>query len=223
MAKEILSAIGAFLVAAGMVSCGGSSGGAGGEDLTCGAGESVCGSSCVDTSTSPTNCGACGNACTTAQQCITGHCATLFDSAPGLPGFSAGYGAGTGCGTMINVSSNVTMMGLDVYTALTTPGNIKLVVSDLPGHTILYASPPQPTGTGAFWKPSPPFTLALLAGHSYDVGFVSDQAWNAFYDTVVQTVGPIASTSTGPIFGNYASPQVTGRSTADCAIRFYFF
>lgn len=66
-----------------LVACGDDDGGSGdggtGMDgsAMCGAGETDCGGACVDTSSDPGNCGACGTACTGGQVCDMGACADM--------------------------------------------------------------------------------------------------------------------------------------------------
>ena len=45
-----------------------------GVDVSCPTGQRVCGGRCTDPSVDPTNCGACGVACTAAQACVAGAC-----------------------------------------------------------------------------------------------------------------------------------------------------
>lgn len=42
----------------------------------CAAGETLCGAACVNTSTDPTNCGACGSACAASEICTSGTCSS---------------------------------------------------------------------------------------------------------------------------------------------------
>jgi len=46
---------------------------------TCPAGRTACGGQCVDTSTDPNNCGACGNVCTLPNACSGGVCSCTDD------------------------------------------------------------------------------------------------------------------------------------------------
>jgi len=48
--------------------------GGGGSGPSCSAGQTACDGTCVDTSTSPSNCGSCGNICSTGQVCDLGSC-----------------------------------------------------------------------------------------------------------------------------------------------------
>lgn len=46
---------------------------------TCKSNETVCGGACVDTSTSTSNCGACGKSCAASETCTTGNCGCKTD------------------------------------------------------------------------------------------------------------------------------------------------
>jgi|GEM_PF-5421019 len=60
----------------------GKDGATGDAAITCGAGQLVCGNSCVTTSRDPENCGACGTKCGTDEACVNGKCA--LDCTAGL-------------------------------------------------------------------------------------------------------------------------------------------
>ena len=79
------------------------------EVLTCPAGQTLCGTTCADTTSDANNCGGCGFACRTGQSCVSSVCScyeyNCFDCT-GLPNCGwcgatstcmAGDSSGTGC------------------------------------------------------------------------------------------------------------------------------
>jgi hypothetical protein len=69
------------------------------EAPICGAGQTGCGATCVDTTSDPNNCGGCGAVCQAGSSCVQGACTSVCN--PGL----------TFCGACINLASNASNCG----------------------------------------------------------------------------------------------------------------
>src|SRR4029077_17407587 len=81
MRERVLVGVAVGLVVAS--SCGGRLVGGGGNpdaSVTCPMGLTLCGAACIDTSSSASNCGACGNACANNMVCSFGTCTSVCAS-----------------------------------------------------------------------------------------------------------------------------------------------
>jgi glucosylceramidase len=76
---------------------------------SCSTGQTMCGTACVDTTTSAANCGSCGHACGSTQHCASSACVDNVTtgtggSGPGTGGTGPGTGGSTGTGGMAGKS-----------------------------------------------------------------------------------------------------------------------
>jgi hypothetical protein len=113
--------------------------GDGGTDTGCAAPRAVCGGACVDVSSDPANCGACGQACGAAASCCGGACATSCSFVLSSIDPAQAYQNG---GAFITLHGAGFQSGMRV-----TVGDARAPVWALDAKTARIVAPPAPVGT----------------------------------------------------------------------------
>lgn len=138
--------------------------------------------------------------------------------------FLAGRGAGDSIGVQISVTTGTTLTRISVFNEMPTRGNLRFLIFDHPGHSLLLVTNPQPfapdaTGVGTF-KDSVPFSFALVAGQSYDIGAISDVAANWGADSTFNST-PNFTSAANANFSNFNNPTAVAHGAADAQFRLY--
>ena len=126
---------------------------------SCSGGQTLCGSSCVDTTVSSVNCGSCGNACGSTQHCASSAC---VDNATTGTGGATGSGGTTGNGG--SGMGGTTGSGGTTGTGGAPPAASTLIIS----------------ASGAFWKTG---TLTTVTSGTATVTVTDSstaQTWEGF-------------------------------------------
>src|SRR5262245_5152484 len=132
--------------------------------------------------------------------------------------------AGNSVGAQISVTTSTTLTRISVFSEMPTRGNVRFVIFDHPGHNRLLLTKPQPfapdaAGVGT-WKDSVPFSFALVAGQSYDIGAISDVTVNWGVDLTFDSTPNFTSAGNANL-SSFSDPTVTPHGAADTQIRLY--
>jgi hypothetical protein len=148
----------------------------------------------------------------------------MFDTLDAAGAALVARPAGNSIGAQISVTIGTTLTRISVFNEMPSRGNLRFVIFDHPGHNLLVVTNPQPfapdaTGVGT-WKDSVPFSFALVAGQSYDVGAISDVAVNWGADLTFDTTPNFTSAGNANL-SNFNNPTVTPHGGADTQVRLY--
>ena len=131
-----------------------------------------------------------------------------------VPGNTSGADNGVGATIMVSANTPITGFGLETYQQ--SGGDLKFVIYDETTQTYPVVTATKSFGTAYFnFAQSPYFVFTLLAGHTYDLGAISDADTYYAYGyagdgngTATYTQNGITAPIENILLKNYANPTV---------------